>query len=255
MKIHRPKIPRHPKPQFQQTTIKPQSQEQRNVIIDETEQTPVETSGNSSSSYSEPVRASKRPYIGHSSASDEKTHQFQNENIHKQRCNETIIEDICGHSSRSKPKSHAARMKETEEKWNTMIPSLQKEYVNCFKNGEGPKCTDANPPPITFEICDCTTKTSKVIRCFYYTGVKKIKFTFCRQHEEEPITLLRNHLFAASPSQPGIAFHLSFLECDNIRKSLGNTYAMYQRVKSGVDQQLTRGELEEIPEDESTACS
>ncbi|KAG2214576.1 hypothetical protein INT45_005217 [Circinella minor] len=170
-----------------------------------------------------------------------------------------------------------------EEKWNDLLKPLQNEYINCYKNGS-PKCSEITDSGIAAaRFCNCSDKevSTRAITCFFYTGIKKVNFTFCKC-EENSITLLRHNLIASSPFLPRMAFHISHLEwysllraeghlsCqafanafammhnlqinDTLRKSLANAFFMYQQVKNGVDQQLIQAELQEIPEEETAAC-
>ncbi|KAG2209093.1 hypothetical protein INT45_011561, partial [Circinella minor] len=123
--------------------------------------------------------------------------------------------------------------------------------------------------------------STRAITCFFYTGIKKVNFTFCKC-EEASVTLLRHNLIASSPFLPRMAFHISLLKwysllraegqlsCqafayvfttmhkfennDTIRKNLANAFFLYEQVVNEIDQQLSKFELNEIPEEKKAAC-
>ncbi|KAI9253457.1 hypothetical protein BDA99DRAFT_574628 [Phascolomyces articulosus] len=197
----------------------------------------------------------------------------------------SVIPDIRVQHPQQNSKSYAERSKETEKKWNELLEDLQKQFKNCYNDG-GPKCTDlVEPVTAALKFCECREKEAykRDIICFFYTGVKKISFTCCKC-EEIPVTLLRHSLITSSPFEPKIAFHLPLIEwysllraegqlscqafsfafttlhkskiikSDTLRKALGNVFFVYEKIVETVDQQLLQYELNEIPQEERSAC-
>ncbi|KAI8138886.1 hypothetical protein BJV82DRAFT_280590 [Fennellomyces sp. T-0311] len=143
--------------------------------------------------------------------------------------------------------------------------------MECYQNG-GPKLS-ACAPTVIVPSCNCRGNTSRrMLNCIYLTGIEEVDVTFC-DCTPDPITLLENHLFPASPTQPRVAFHLSFLDLyselraeghlscqafasgfstlnkfehpDTIRRALANAFFEYLRVKEDVNRVLSKYEQQD----------
>ncbi|KAI8150299.1 hypothetical protein BJV82DRAFT_16462 [Fennellomyces sp. T-0311] len=121
---------------------------------------------------------------------------------------------------RASKRTHQQRLKALDESWAKVLTTLAIAHINGLKDG-APQY-DATKP--FGEMCGCSSAKSRDILCVYLTGIHKEEITFCNCRSDAE-TLVRHHLFPASPTRPGTAFHLTLLEFYRLLQATGHLAA------------------------------
>ncbi|KAI9264122.1 hypothetical protein BDA99DRAFT_536851 [Phascolomyces articulosus] len=100
------------------------------------------------------------------------------------------------------------RLGKLDKAWADGFDKMIEEYMKNLGRHGIPRYSETH---LFDDSCNCVTKRAKHVLCVYLTGIKMIKVDFCNCRKDL-LTLIRHHLFPASPTLPATTFHFTYLE-------------------------------------------
>ncbi|KAI8136608.1 hypothetical protein BJV82DRAFT_639185 [Fennellomyces sp. T-0311] len=100
---------------------------------------------------------------------------------------------------------------EVEQEWASHMESMADAYVFSYAENR-PTHAEASPYAAARCInCDDQDIKEREITCVFYAGIRRWKIPFCKCTSDRE-TLIRHHVFPATPTTPRTAVHIPFLD-------------------------------------------